>query len=383
MRFSWKAASRAAIALALMAPATAGAQEFTTGAVKIKLGGRIHVQAGSSTCDEFPVPADSRCEDQVASTDLFLRRVRLTVDGQITDRIDFRIEPDYNKVTQLGLKDAWGRFTFSDAARLKVGHFKRPFDGFELTSSTQILTIERAVVIRGLDNFVAPSLGAATAFFNLGDRDIGAELSGDISDGLFSYWVGMFTGDSDFAFQDSNAQKQFVGRAQLAFEPGGMPLAIAVAAAATDEGYETAERGLQGEYYYDYELFAELGDFGGGPHLQAGLVFGDNPRQSVAGSPIDLASGDAFATFVTWQAIGSWKIPLDVLGLEAIEPLFRVTWGDPNTDVDDDAGWGFTPGVQVFFYKRNKLALNWDIATWEEDGIRSENSFKAQVQFHF
>ena len=137
------------------------------------------------------------------------------------------------------------------------------------------------------------------------------------------------------------------------------------------------------EYYYDYELFAELGDFGGGPHVQAGLVFGDNPTQNAGGSPIDLAGGDAFATFVTWQAIGSWKIATGILGLEAIEPLFRVTWGDPNTDVDDDAGWGFTPGVQFFFYKRNKLALNWDIATWEEDGIRSENSFKAQVQFHF
>jgi hypothetical protein len=383
MRLRWQTAARVAALVALLLPGTARAQEFSTGALKIKFGGRVQVQAGTSSCDEYPVPTDSRCGEQVASTDIFLRRVRVTVDGQITDQIDFRIEPDYNKVTQLGLKDAWGRFTFSDAARLKVGHFKRPFDGFELTSSTQILTIERAVVIRGLENFVAPSLGAASAFFNLGDRDIGAELSGELSDGLFSYWVGMFTGDSDFAFQDSNAEKQFVGRAQLALEPGGMPLAIAVAAAATDEGYETAERGLLSEYYYDYELFAELGDFGGGPHVQAGLILGDNPKQSVAGSSIDLAAGDAFASFVTWQVIGAWKIATDVLGIEAIEPLFRVTWGDPNTDVEGDAGWGFTPGVQLFFYKRNKLALNWDIATWEQDGIRSENSFKAQVQFHF
>jgi len=382
MRFRGKAAT-VAVLLALLLPGVANAQEFTTGAIKLKFGGRVHVQAGTSSCDEFPVPADSRCAEQVATTDLFLRRVRLTVEGEITDRIDFKIEPDYNKVDQLGLKDAWGRFKFSDMAKLKMGHFKRPFDGFELTSSTQILTVERAMVVRGLENFVAPSLGAATVFFNLGDRDIGVELSGATENGLFSYWVGAFTGDSDLKFQDSNAEKQFVGRAQLAFEPGGIPLAIAVAAAATDEGFETLERGLQSEYYYDYELFAELGDFGGGPHVQAGLVFGDNPTQNAGGSPIDLAGGDAFATFVTWQAIGSWKIATGILGLEAIEPLFRVTWGDPNTDVDDDAGWGFTPGVQFFFYKRNKLALNWDIATWEEDGVRSENSFKAQVQFHF
>jgi hypothetical protein len=199
---------------------------------------------------------------------------------------------------------------------------------------------------------------------------------------VFTYWAGVFNGDSDLKFQDSNAQKQYVGRGQVALDVG-MPLKIAAAAAATDEGYETAEKGLQSKYYYAYELFSELGDFGGGPHVMAGLVFGDNPRQSETGSPIDLAAGDPFASFVTWQAIGSWKFETNVLGLEAIEPLFRVTWGDPNTDVADDAGWGFTPGVQFFFYKRNKLALNWDIATWEQSGIRSENSFKAQMQFHF
>ncbi|MFO7586562.1 MAG: porin [Gemmatimonadota bacterium] len=383
MRPGVATSSCALFVLLSLSPGVARAQEFSTGALKIKFGGRIQVQAGTSSCDEYPVPADSRCAEQVASTDLFLRRVRLTVDGEITDRIDFRIEPDYNKVDELGLKDAWGRFKFSDAAQLKVGHFKRPFDGFELVSSTQILTIERAVVVRGLETFAAPSLGAATAYFNLGDRDIGAELSGSTGGGLFSYWVGMFTGDSDLRSQDTNAEKQFVGRAQLAFEPGGIPLRIAAAAAATDQGYETEDRGLQAEYYYDYELFAELGDFGGGPHVQAGLVFGDNPRQSADGGSLDLAAGDGFASFVTWQAIASWKLSTEVLGLEAIEPLLRVTWGDPNTDVDDDAGWGFTPGVQFFFHRRNKLALNWDVASWEEDGIRSENSFKAQVQFHF
>lgn len=382
MRLRAKVAALSAL-LAVVLPGAADAQEFTTGAVKIKLGGRIHMQAGTSTCDEFPVPADSRCEEQVATTDLFLRRARLTFDVEIGDRIDLRLEPDYNKVTQLGLKDAWGRFTFSPMARLKMGHFRRPFDGFQLTSSTQMLTVERAVLIRGLGRNVARSLDAATVLYNLSDRDIGVELSGATESGLFSYWVGAFTGDSDFSFQDSNTQKQFVGRAQLAFDAAGLPLKVAAAASATDEGYETEERGLQGEYHYGYELFGELGDFSGGPHLMAGLVLGDNPRQNPAGDPIDLAAGDSFATFVTWQAIASWKISTDVLGLEAIEPLFRVTWGDPNTDVDADAGWGFTPGVQFFFYKRNKLALNWDIATWQEDGVRSESSFKAQVQFHF
>jgi len=339
------------IALFVILPTTAVAQDLTTGAVKLKFGGRVQLQAGTSSCDDFPVAEDSKCVEQVPTTDLYLRRVRLTVSGEIGDNIDFKIEPDYNKIDQLGLRDAWGRFTFDNLARLKAGHFKRPFDGFQLISSTQFPTVERAVLIRGLERFVSPSLTV--------------------------------TGDSDLKFQDSNNEKQFVGRAQLQFDVGGLPLKFAGAAAATDEGYETELQGLQTRYYYDYELFTELGDFSGGPHFLAGFVFGDNPEQNIAGDPLDLSLGDNFASFQTWQVIGTWRFNTDVLGLEGIEPVFRVTYGDPNTDIADDGGWGYTPALQIYFYKRNRLSLSWDLASWEQEGIRGENSFKAQIQFHF
>lgn len=367
----------------LWQPGAATAQEFKTGALSLTFNGRIQIQAGTSSCDEFPVPPDSKCGEQVPSTDLFLRRVRLTVSGKIGENIDFRIQPDYNKVTQLGLKDAWGRFTFSKLARLKVGHFKRPFDEYFLISSTQSPTVERVVAIRGLEDFVAPSLTAATVAFNLSDRDIGLELNGSTDDGLFTYWAGVFTGDSDFRFQDSNSEKQFMGRAQFGLNVGDLPLKLGAAAAATDQGYETELEGLQTKYYYDYELFGRLGDFYGGPHFIASFVFGDNPLQSAGGEPIDLAAGDDFASFHTWEAVGLWYFGTDFLGIEGVEPVFRITYGDPNTDIADDGGWGYTPGLNLYFYKRNRLVLSWDFASWEESGIRGENSFKAQLQFHF
>jgi hypothetical protein len=374
----------AALSLLLLGlPAEAFAQEFETGALSLKFNGRIQIQAGTSSCDEFPVAPDSKCSEQVPSTDLFLRRVRLTVTGKIGENIDFRIQPDYNKVTQLGLKDAWGRFTFSKLARLKVGHFKRPFDEYFLISSTQSPTVERVVAIRGLDNFVAPSLTAGTVLFNLSDRDIGLELNGSTDNGLFTYWAGVFTGDSEFRFQDSNSEKQFMGRVQFGLDVGDLPLKLGGAAAATDEGYETELEGLQSEYYYDFELFGRLGDFYGGPHFIASYVFGDNPTQSPDGSPIDLPAGDDFASFHTWEAVGLWYIHTDFLGVEGVEPVFRITYGDPNTEISDDGGWGYTPGLNFYFYKRNRLVLSWDFASWEESGIRGENSFKAQLQFHF
>ncbi len=374
-----------AATLALVAPLRAQENDevrFKTKALELTFNGRIQVQAGTSSCSEFPVPDDSACEEQVPATDLFLRRARLTVSGKINDMIDFRIQPDFNRIDKVGLKDAWGRFTFSKAFRLKAGHFKRPFDGFVLVSSTQTLTVEREVAIRGLDGLLAPNVTSFTTAFDLSDRDIGVELNGSTNNGAFTYWVGGFTGNSDLKFQDSNNSKQFVGRGQVKLAAGPKDLKIAAAAAATDASYESVTEGIKSKYYYNYELFADWGDFSDGPHAQLGFVFGDNPRQNALGGDIDLEAGEHFAKIASWQAIVSWKCPVGS-GDMALEPVFRLSWADVNTDLDSSELWAFTPGLQIFFYGRNKLALNWDIANPMTDVLRGENSFKARLQFYF
>jgi hypothetical protein len=60
-----------------------------------------------------------------------------------------------------------------------------------------------------------------------------------------------------------------------------------------------------------------------------------------------------------------------------------ITEEEPNTDIDSNTVVGFTPGVQIFFGGRNKLALNYDFVSFGGDGVDSESSFKAQYQFHF
>jgi len=84
----------------------------------------------------------------------------------------------------------------------------------------------------------------------------------------------------------------------------------------------------------------------------------------------------------SWQVIAAWKFPVGS-GTMSLEPLFRVSWADGNTNLADDTVWGFTPGIQIFFYGRNKLALNWDLVVPTSSSLRSEHSFKAQWQFHF
>ncbi|MFQ5746966.1 MAG: porin [Gemmatimonadota bacterium] len=369
--------------LSVAAPARAQVR-IKSKAEEITLTGRFQLQARTTSCSTFPVDPGSACAGQESGLDWFVRRARLTAEVKINDFIDGKIQPDFGEVDGVELKDAWGRLTFSPGAKLKIGHFKRPFDGFQMTSSTKILTIERDLDVPGVSGLTAASYDEFTTKFGLSDRDLGLMLSGETTDGRFEYWIGTFNGGDAKSNGDGNTEKQLIGRGQVALDAGGHPLALAAAVALTDAPFTRATGERDAEYYTNVELWAELGDFKGGPHVQAGFVLGDNPRQNPLGGPIDLDAGEDFASMYAWQGIGSYRIQLEGDGpVEAIEPLLRVTRAEPNTDLDDDEVWGFTPGVQIFFTGRNKLAFNWDFVTFADPTRDSENSFKAQYQFHF
>lgn len=398
MRASLRAGA-AIVALATLGTGTeaARAQDTTealleSDAAEIELSGRVQTQMATSSCSDFPFDAASPCVEQAPTVDLFLRRARLTFDIQVSDLLDARVQPDFAGLDALELKDAWGRLTFSPAFRLKVGHFKRPFDGFWLTSSTRILTIERDLDVPGVPGPGAPSLDEFTTRFRLSDRDVGVMAHGAPEGSGFAYWVGTFNGRGPTDNEDLNGDKQLVGRLQYAFRPDGfLPVTVAVAGASTDLPVRGADdqpgARASGERYANVELWAELGDFAPGPHLQAGLVLGDNPLQTPAGDPVDpdaALQDREFASASAWQVIGAYRLP--ILGtdvLSAVEPVLRVTRSDPNTDVEDDEAWGVTPGVQLFFEGRNKVAVNWDIVSFADPATDGVSSFKVQFQTHF
>ena len=64
-----------------------------------------------------------------------------------------------------------------------------------------------------------------------------------------------------------------------------------------------------------------------------------------------------------------------------VEPLARISWGDPDLDTDDDSGLLVTPGFMVYIMGRSKIGANFDIyspATGDK-----EFSFKIQSFLYF
>ena len=118
----------------------------------------------------------------------------------------------------------------------------------------------------------------------------------------------------------------------------------------------------------------DYGTWRDGLHLRGSLVAGDNW--------LDLEAGtlDA-ATFLTFQAIGTYYFPMDHERLDGIEPLARVSFGDPNTDADDDGGILVTPGIMFYVTGRNRIGANLDI--YSPQAGDKEFSFQIETTLYF
>jgi len=355
--------------------ANASAQvEIESKAAKIKITGRVQAMYDySSAAEEL-------------SSIFLIRRARLTMQMTINDWIEGKVQPDFSTgfglENGIRLKDAYIDFVFSDPFRIRVGQFKRPFDRFELTSSTQILVIERTGFVRGADSCAGVgsvcSYSRLTEKLGFADRDVGLMIGGKIGDnwvwsasatnGQIFEDIVTFTGpvDTTEVFSDG---KSFGGR----LEYRAKNLVIGANAAAHD--YANAVLLDQVEYGYGYGADFDWGSYKGpGFHVKAGVTAGDNWKNlDTAGKP---------SNFWTTQGILAYRWGIaNNDRLEGVEIVGRVSYADPDTGVSDDEGLLFTPGVVTYFTGRNKFAINADI--YQPGGGDWEYSVRAMAYLYF
>ncbi len=353
-------------------PSNASAVEVKSKASEIKLTGQVHTQFNTSSV-----------EGELGS-EFLVRRVRLTAEVKLNDFVSGKVQPDYGS-GKLTLKDAYMKLTCGPNLGFRLGQFKRPFDLFELTSSTKILVVERALKIRGVGGM--RSLSSLTEKLGYSDRDVGVEMSVSGREGRLRLVAAVTngTGANHVPSKTDGAvsEKQYTGRFSMkpmknealtvsvagSFRPYVLPEEDSAAVMGADEP--------EVEYAKAVQADMEWGDWKSGPHVQAGAVWGENWDAWGAGET-------EAPRFTAAQLIGAWKFGVDDNRyVEAVEPLIRVSYADPDGDTADDGGVLVTPGVQFFFAGRNKVALNVDIFLPEADGEETEYSIKAQSSVHF
>ena len=152
------------------------------------------------------VQADQRSffgDKALPQNDTFLfRLVRPTIEGQLGPLVAFRITPEFAGDSAT-LRDAWVDLRFNPAYTLRVGKFTSPVGLERLQSSSTLELMER-----GFPSEIAP------------DRDIGAQLQGELAQGRVNYAVGAFNGapdGRDAPATDADNHVEFAGR--VFFEP--------------------------------------------------------------------------------------------------------------------------------------------------------------------
>ena len=172
-------------------------------AASIRFGGRLHTQYATSSVDSY--------QDH-----FFFRRARLIADITVNDFFDARVQPEFAGGSA-ELKDAYVRFKFSPGFQVTMGQFKRPFDLFELDSSTDLSLIERDGRVGGVSSCAGVggicSYSRFTEKLNYSDRDTGIRVGGE--NGKVSYEVSLTNG-TGANVADENDAKSLSGR--LSFE---------------------------------------------------------------------------------------------------------------------------------------------------------------------
>lgn len=127
-----------------------------------------------------------------------LRRARPILQGTVYRDFDFLFVPDFGGST-VQIQDAYLNYRLIPELQLQAGKFKSPVGLEQLQSDTVTAFNERSLATDLVPN-----------------RDVGAELHGDVLGGAVSYAAGIFDGAPDYSSTTTNADfednKAFAGR---------------------------------------------------------------------------------------------------------------------------------------------------------------------------
>jgi phosphate-selective porin len=268
-----------------------------------------------------------------------LRRVRLSLTGEIIKNLRFKLAADL--VKSPALLDAFVEFAPSKAAGLRAGQFLVPFSMNNVTSVADIDMVNRPTVVEAL----APGRDNGAS-----GRDVGAVLFGSYS--VLEYALGFVNG-AGINKTDTNSHKDFCGRVVLrplkVLAVGGSFYRGRQSAAAEDPLVARNKEGLEAVLSVDRFL------------LKSEYIHAKDDLISKAG----------------WYAqAGFFALP------GKLQALVRYDSLDLDRAVPDDGKRVIAVGVNWFIVGKTKLQLNYEIHRLEAGG-REKSGLLAQFQAAF
>jgi hypothetical protein len=363
----------------------------------IKVGGRaqIHYRAASGDSSaNFPGSG--------VRNGFEVRRLRMQADVRFADNVSLVIQPSF-EMGSLRMRDAFVRVGVVPRIGVTLGQEKSPFQRYELTSSNNLLSIERGVRILGLSGREAlNNLLEANGYIG---HDLGAFVDFTGRDGRIAVKAGVSNGSRE-SVTDVNNAKSIFGRAAITVTTNASDqpmLQVGASFAARDRAICQTVAGTSGcgAYFADssatttaFGLDLEWGGFRPGLHVIADFATGDNVPAALRitsgrnSANVRNSADSNMVTFMGLHVVAAYRrntAGSDARLIKVIEPALRVDYTDPNTDADDDDGILITPAVSLYFANTVVLRAGLDFYSYTDAaGIgRSASEFKISWQANF
>jgi hypothetical protein len=361
---------------------TTGAASAQTTYPNVKLTGRLQEQFYYFNNEPYAATVG-------AKDNFFTRRARIEARGQISENVTVYIQPSFEGGRNLSslvttctgtpltcrttgrsglrLRDAWVDVRFSPEGSkgglyLRAGQEKRPYSRYELTSSNNLVSIERGAG-QGLVPRASNDLFGANGFLS---HDVGASVRyeyklDDVR--LVTLKLGAYNGQGE-SLNDVNNKKSFGARATAGLwsrlDIGGSWFAhdgIVTVVATPDSAFTNYAWGVDAQW--------------GKPGDEGLFVLGeylDGNDATVAKNKIRGIQGLAAYNY-RFSSPTSW--------LYAIEPAFRIDVADPNTTVENDRSTLITAVLGIYMSSKAQLRVAYERQSFQGEvtpaisGVRS------------
>ncbi len=322
---------------------------------------------------------------------LLIRRARPIIEATVGRYFEFRLMPDFGGASPT-IFDAYWEGKFAPQLIVRAGKFKPPVGLERLQSATDVTFAER-----GLPTNLVPS------------RDVGLQVSGDVSEGVLAYQIGVFNGVPDLANggDDLSDAKDFAARLFVQpFRSGTLRgLGLGISGSTGLERGSTGSTGLPAYRTPGQQTFFRYNTSSSTP---ANNVFANGKRQRlspqgyfytgpfgllgeyvIVRNAVTRGGATADLEHTAWQASGSFyltgekagfrssgpKKPFDLKegGLGGLELVARYgelsldeasfpVYATSTTSANSAKAWGL--GLNWHFTRAVKVAVNYERTTF-------------------
>lgn len=381
--------------LVTLALGTAASLAAQTSYPSVKVKGRLQGQFYDFNHTTFA--------DDSGSANFFIRRARIEAEGDINEYVKVKIQPSFeggrapasstctgrlnpdstvttkctNGNSGVRLRDAFIDVSFmKEAARtrvtLRVGQEKRPFSRYELTSSTNLPSIERGAG-RGLPGKASNDIFTDNGFIS---HDVGASailLSKLTSHQNLYLQAGVYNGEGE-SLNDKNKKKSFGFRGSV--DVYGK-LSVGGSYFSHDNAFLTTAKTDSSYRNNAWEADAQWGKPGDpGLYVESEYLSGFNTK-----------TGASKAKMRGFQAVGAYNYRLTKPSswLYAVEPLFRFDYSDPNTagSSKQDRITTVTAGVGFYMSSKAQFRVAYETQKSQASGTKRVSGVRSAMTVNF